>query len=851
MSAAPAGRTPRVRLFVHVGEGKTGSSAIQRMLYQEQEHLAAAGVRYLGLMLDKNTTREFPWQHVERIEQFHRLPADQAVRELSSVLAAAVDAAAKDGVHTLVWSNESLCKRSATTIAALRAIDAATVEPVIVAYVRRRDRWAQSAYLQWGIKHKTYPGPLQDFATWAKRQDFTLAPRLRRWREAFGDRALVRNYDAIEDVTSDFAGVIGLDGRRFGGVRRNQALPPAELALRAAYNQRSEGNVRPKRFNDLFGSETIDFSLPLGAWLRGLLPDEAALRSLREQGAADDREVAALLAASGQPPFDDAPTVVPPFELDGDAVVGALVQMVAVQAERLEALEQRVAALSAGAQGAVPARAGPAGGSAAAPAPTAAGLPTGDPPPPVAKALAPALGYFGALPSDSLEVRLDRPVTAIRLALDEPRPVFLNLRGLELLKDGAALALPEDAWQARQSSTTGEDAANGAGNLLRSRGIHSGAEQAPWWEVRFAVPVEADTLRLHNRTDGWGRRSRTLRIDVTGTDGRVHRVHDGQSSGLLAACVAEAARAAGIPPVPALPVDVPAAARLRKHLLSRIAARLRSKALPLQQVRWPMVLPLVDAWNQLDDPTPDEWTVLAGFLLAQHQGKRGTSIRAFSFLLDRRSRLLALQSELNRLAAAVGLGRYMLTRHGVKAEGMLRREPQKFLAHLQAVMRGLGSLDRAPVLAYGTLLGAVRDGDFIAHDDDVDVMYRSGATSRAAVEADLLRVKEALRGQGFRVDDLLPNSLNLHVIDPRTGAVIDAFPCWMEGGRLQMHMESLAVRGIDPAILYPPSTLQFLGATYAAPADPEAFLAERYGDGWRVADPFYEWPWPLKQEADA
>ena len=828
----------RVRLLVHVGEGKTGSSAIQRMLYVNKDALAGAGIRYLGLMLDKATERRFPWQDVSSIEQFHRLPPDQAVEELGQVLSAAVDAAARDGIHTLVWSNESLCSRSATTIRALRGLDGTRVELAIVAYLRRPDRWAQSAYLQWGIKHKTYPGPLQDFATWIGRQRLQLAPRVRAWRDAFGRRVSVRNYDAIDDVTRDFAGLLGVDAAGLVVERRNLPLAPAELALRALFNQRAPGNMRPHRFNDLFDSESVDFDLPLQAWLRGLLPTEAQLRAIKDAGAEDRRQINAMFAASDQPPFDDAPASARPFSLDTDTVAAALMQMLAVQAERIERLEQQVAALGKG-PSATPGKEAPPAGPKDGEAPT----------PQVMRALAPSLGYFGALPSDCLEVRLPVPVAALRLSLDEPRPGFLNLRGLQFVKDGTPLSPP--AARARQSSTTGGDPENGAANLLALKGIHSGAERAPWWEASFDPPVQADALRVTNRGDVWGSRSRTLRIEATAPDGTVHRVHDGQSEALLRESLAEAARVAGMAPVGSWPRNVGAARRLRDALLSGIAGGLRSGSLALDGPRWPLVVPFLDMSGGQEAPTADAWTVIAGFLLAQAQEKRGTSVKAFAHLLDRRQRLLRLQSEVNTLAVERGLGRLMLTRHGLKAEGALRRDPERFVAHMRAVVEALQALGREPVLAYGTLLGAVRDGEFIAHDDDVDLMARSRAGSRAEVEADVLALKADLEARGFRVEDLLPHSLNLHVIDRRSGTSMDVFPCWEEGGLLQMHMESLKVRGIDPSIMYPPSTIAFRGGTFPAPARPEAFLAERYGDGWATPDPFYEWPWPLKEEAAA
>src|SRR5690606_18113421 len=116
-------------------------------------------------------------------------------------------------------------------------------------------------------------------------------------------------------------------------------------------------------------------------------------------------------------------------------------------------------------------------------------------------------------------VPLAAPVAGLRLSLDEPRPGFLNLRGLQFMKAGKPL--PPPAAEARQSSTTGRDDDNGAANLLTLKGIHSAAERAPWWEARFEAPVEADAVRVFNRSDVWASRSRTLRIEATAPDGTV------------------------------------------------------------------------------------------------------------------------------------------------------------------------------------------------------------------------------------------------------------------------------------------------------------------------------------------
>src|SRR5437667_280063 len=55
------------------------------------------------------------------------------------------------------------------------------VQLEIVAYLRRQDRWAVSAYKQWGIKHKTYEGPVQPFTKWFNPEECDYLTVLNRW----------------------------------------------------------------------------------------------------------------------------------------------------------------------------------------------------------------------------------------------------------------------------------------------------------------------------------------------------------------------------------------------------------------------------------------------------------------------------------------------------------------------------------------------------------------------------------------------------------------------------------------------------------------------------------------------
>lgn len=820
---------PPLELLVHAGDGKTGTSAIQRMLRTHPEALAEARTRYLGLMLENAFEKRHAWQDPARIQAFHDLPHTQAVSELKDALTATVERAREAGLARLIWSNESLINRSASTIAALTQLgDGVRIR--VVMYVRRHDAWARSAFIQWSLKHKTYEGPLRDFSTWRAKRGFQLMPRLSPWRAALGAGLTVRNFDAIDDAARDFCEVAGLDPAQFATERLNQTPSGVELALRAAFHEAVPERALPARFERAFQADAIDFDRDMQFWLIDQLPSAEALTGIADACAADRAEVNALLAADGQRGLDDAPLAGEPLRVDQAKLVAALCQVVARQALRLERLEQLVSARPS--DPAVEARThldGPA--------------PAG-----VREALAPGSGYFGAKRSDCLQLPLSGNLVGLRLELQHG-PEFLNLRGIECLADGQVVSPEALGAQASQSSIARDDPKFGPGNLLRMAGIHTAADEHPWWEVRFTGAQRLDALRIYNRGDGCCRRARAMRVSALRPGGGEDCLYDGVGEETLRIALRAACQAAGVALPVEWPADAAAAGHLRADLVARIATRIEGGLLAPESVDWRAVTPLLPLWGASQPADPD-WTLVAAMLLTQHRSRQGIGLATLSWLLDRRSRLQRLESEINRLAVRSGIGPFMLTRHGLRHAGMLRADPGRYERHLSEVVAILESLGREPMAAYGTLLGAVREGAFLAHDDDVDVLYLATGSSRDEVVAtDLPRVAAAMQARGFEVEMLLPNNLNMHVKDPRSGAVVDAFPCWQQGGRMQLHMEGMQVRGLDVELFLPRSTVMLGDASLPAPARAEEFLEARYGAGWRIADPYFEWPWKLEEGA--
>ena len=74
-----------MRWIFHIGAGKTGTSSLQFTLRDSRPALAAAGVWYLGLMLEHAPVRHFEWQVFGGTELFHRLPQAEGREERGAV----------------------------------------------------------------------------------------------------------------------------------------------------------------------------------------------------------------------------------------------------------------------------------------------------------------------------------------------------------------------------------------------------------------------------------------------------------------------------------------------------------------------------------------------------------------------------------------------------------------------------------------------------------------------------------------------------------------------------------------------------------------------------------------------
>jgi hypothetical protein len=162
---------------------------------------------------------------------------------------------------------------------------------------------------------------------------------------------------------------------------------------------------------------------------------------------------------------------------------------------------------------------------------------------------------------------------------------------------------------------------------------------------------------------------------------------------------------------------------------------------------------------------------------------------------------------------------------------------------IDEVLKALGSAGVDPFLAYGTALGAVREGRVLGHDSDADLGYVSTHDHPVDVMRESFKLQRKLAALGYPVTRYSGAAFKVHVREADGhDRGLDVFAGFMREGILYLMGE--VATPFRREWIYPTTTAYLSGRPFPVAADPDRFLTLAYGSGWRSPDPAFRFSTP-------
>jgi hypothetical protein len=185
-----------------------------------------------------------------------------------------------------------------------------------------------------------------------------------------------------------------------------------------------------------------------------------------------------------------------------------------------------------------------------------------------------------------------------------------------------------------------------------------------------------------------------------------------------------------------------------------------------------------------------------------------------------------------------GLGEERLTSHGFQAQSFADMDHTPIWDRIGEHMGFLTKQGYEVFLNSGTLLGVVRDGRLIDHDDDIDLAIILRANSVETAISEWKELRAALKAEG-RLDEEQMDGNAIFKLTGATNVNFDLFPAWFEEDSFFVYPHSYG--DLTRQDVLPLSVCQHSG--YMIPSDPAKMLENNYGAGWEMSDPYFKFPW--------
>ena len=169
-------------------------------------------------------------------------------------------------------------------------------------------------------------------------------------------------------------------------------------------------------------------------------------------------------------------------------------------------------------------------------------------------------------------------------------------------------------------------------------------------------------------------------------------------------------------------------------------------------------------------------------------------------------------------------------------------DPADTVRGLQEVVNALNENGYLSFINSGTLLGAARQGSFLAHDNDIDIAVIIDANSEAKASWELIKFYHVL-------SKLLPRPVITSFKSPvlktclENGVRIDIFPAWFSNENLYVWPHTYGEFRKNDVL--PLETLSLEKIAFPVPRNFSDMLAINYGASWKTPDPNFVFPWSL------
>ncbi len=473
----------------------------------------------------------------------------------------------------------------------------------------------------------------------------------------------------------------------------------------------------------------------------------------------------------------------------------------------------------------------------------------------------------------NLEVYCNESMIALELSLSEAN--HLHLSHISLLQNGKWIDIRTiEGVRAEQSSVESSGALTFSGeewiNGSHSNFFSTKFQKAPFVKFSLSKILPIEGISIGNRTDGLWKRAETLKVVIRNSDGKTITLWDGQNIvcriDRLVRAIANCHSQLSYLKIVSEP-DLADGRDIVEPLLSTSSELAISPLLDASQKNMHLALdrffkfylkeiekenklilnldcnPLFKL-RSLFDIKHNEESVFSGvlFLLINREEQK-----AFHFLRRVAQSGVPLDmARLEKLTRTAGLFRFgyplILTAHTFQRP--LNSYDIDLVNFMRAVLDVLAKIpNTSSMICYGTLLGAIRDDDFIAHDDDIDVLLVINK-DHAMFGNIVGDAAQLFKDHGFVVDlnyPYDPGSLPiLQIKDYRFPVHLDVFIGIHDSPHILMPMKRVKNELVEESLLLPVRYLEsgkFSGLPVTS--NPEGFLETRYGKGWRIPDPMF------------